>query len=177
MKKQQRTQEENSGQQGGSLQALLTQSVDHRLTRRILEIRFPILLYILIDQHNRCRLIGRPGLPGGHFQLGAFDASRKGWTPAAHQDGLVWESKHERDCILHRIHRRHNPDLEIALIQHAPTYTTVHDVQVLESIDEVLVTPLWDTKMAYQTYTCNLLVQCGCSVYQQLLETRNFHWM
>ncbi|GCE32093.1 hypothetical protein KDA_75770 [Dictyobacter alpinus] len=159
-----------------ALANLLNAPFDSRYTRRILEIRFPVLLYLLVDEHNRFRLIARPGLPGGHFQVGKLNSARKEWTPVSQQDGLVWESKQERDCILHRIHRRHGADLETAFIQHNPTYTTLHGVQVVKSIDLIEVTPLWDPKLACQTLTCNLMVQCGCPLYQQLLDTRNYHW-
>jgi hypothetical protein len=171
-----KTRREESMQEGTSLKALLAQPIDHRLTRHILEIRFPTLLYLFVDERERYRLIGRPGLSGGHFQLGRFNANRKEWQPVANQDELIWESMQERDCILHRIHRQYYSGLFLALIQHSPTYTKHHDIQALESIDLVEVSPLWDTKLAGHTITCSLLAPCGCPIYQQLLTTKNFQW-
>jgi hypothetical protein len=174
---QKRKKEEIPLQEPASaLAALLNAPFDPRQTKRILEIRFPVLLYVLVDERNCFRLIGRPELPGGHFQVGKLDSRRKEWYPATQQDGLIWESKQERDCVLHQLHRRHGPDLETALVQHNPTYTRRHGIQVVEFIERVEITPLWDTRQAYQTITCGLLRPCGCSLYQSLLETKNFQW-
>lgn len=158
------------------LVTLLNTAFDARTTKRILEIRFPILLYLLIEEPNHSCLIGQSGLPGGHFQVGKFNAIRKEWTPASEQDGLRWETLEERDCILHQIQRVHGLDKEIAFIQHTPLYRQRHGIQTVESIDEVNVTPLWDAKLGYRTFHCTLTLPCGCSIYQSLSETRNYHW-
>ncbi len=163
--------------EGSALVALLNIPVDHSKTRRILEIRFPTLLYLLIDEQGNYRLIGRPGVPGGHFQVGCLDGNRRAWAPAMQQDGLLWESsKLERGCILHRVHRQHGADWDTAFIQHTPTYRKMHKLHVLERVDLVEATSLWNPQLAYQTIPCTLTLPCNCQLYQSLLETRDAQW-
>lgn len=160
-----------------ALVALINAPIDHRKTKRILEIRFPTLLYLLIDEQNNYQVIGRPGVPGGHFQVGRLDENRREWTPAAQQDGLVWESsKLERGCVLHRVHRQHGGEWDTAFIQHVPSYQKRQRMHVLERLDLVEVTPLWSPRYAHQTIYCALTIPCGCQLYQTLLEARDAQW-
>lgn len=153
--------------------SLLSERVNPRITRRVLEIHHPIPLYLLVEKQNRYRLIGQPGLPG-HFQVGALQAQRKEWTPASDQEDLIWESLHERDSTLHRLHCRPDVGAAVALIQHAPTYRQLQGKRVLEDINQVELTPLWDAQPT--TYLCTLTHECGCEVYQTLRETLRFQW-
>lgn len=153
--------------------SLLSERVDPRITRRVLEIHHPIPLYVLVEKQNRYRLIGQPGLPG-HFQIGALHAQRKEWTPAPDQEDLIWESLRERDSTLHRLHCRPDVGAEVALVQHFPTYTHLQGKRVLEDINQVEVTPLWDAEPS--TLPCALTHECGCQVYQTLLETLRYQW-
>jgi hypothetical protein len=166
-----------------TLAELLAAPVNITKTRRILEFCAPINLFIEIDEKGVYHIIGVPNVPG-HFQMGVL-AQQKKWTPALDQSRFMWQDRQEHSGYLHYIQRNNqmSPEEGIVLVQHNPTYTKKGKNALLQDINIVLVTPLWDatpgSKVSYQarhTYRCVLMQPCSCEVYLALQQTYAYQW-
>ena len=174
-----------------SLRELLAAPVKNKQVRRILEFRFPITLFVEIDERGSYQIIGVPDVPG-HFQLGTL-VKQKEWTPARDQQAFRWETKQEHSGSLHFVSRQSVAPTEVvALVQHFPTYTRRGNVQVPQNIHLALVTPLWgDERPAakagrnervakpshevWHTYDCTFTAPCTCDTYQTLAQTHAYY--
>lgn len=171
-----------------TLAELLAAPVNNKQVRRILEICYPLTLYVEIDERGEYHIIGTPGVPG-HFQMGTLTRQTE-WTPALEQQAFLWQTKQEQQGYLHYVSRQQTNSTEaVALVQHQPTYVRRGKIQVLQDINLALVTPLWGDERAsmgrnehtkrplYQAshgYRSTLKVPCTCDIYQSLAETHAY---